>query len=139
MSLLDTLTTIHQQHGSLTPALLVDLATDPEHPLHDRFTWDDTEAAHKWRIVQAGQLLRVVRLPDDPKRPNNLRAFVAIKGKDTPRAEYVPTEDAMADEFTRRLVLADMEREWRSLKRRYQHMSEFAALVTADILQEMTA
>lgn len=139
MSLLDTLTTIHQQHGTLTPVLLVELAANPDHPLHDRFTWDDTEAAHKWRIVQAGQLLRVVRLPDDPKRPGDLRAFVAVKAKDTPRAEYVPTEDAMSDEFTRRLVLSDMEREWRSLKRRYQHMSEFAALVMSDLITEVSA
>lgn len=133
MSLLDTLTGIHQEHGTLTPALLVDLAADPDHPLHDRFDWDDTEAARKWRLEQAGQLLRVVKLPTDPSRPHDLRAFVAVKGQDSHRSEYVPTEQAMADEFTRALVLRDMEREWKSLKKRYQHMAEFAALVIGDM------
>lgn len=137
MSLLTTLTQIHQEHGALTAALLVDLATDPTHPLHDRFDWDDTEAAHKWRLEQAGQLLRVVKFRPDPTKPNDLRAFVAVKGKNSHRAEYIPTQDALADDFTRRLVLADMEREWKALKRRYQHMAEFASLVAGDIKGEV--
>lgn len=133
MSLLDDLTAIRDEHGALNAVLVVDLARDPEHPLHNRFEWDDTVAGERWRLEQAGQLLRVVKLPADPERPNDLRAFVAIKGKDSPRAEYVPTGAALADEFQRRLVLADMEREWKMLKRRYQHMVEFAALVSGDL------
>ncbi len=133
MSLLDQLTAIRDERGSLTPALVVDAARDPEHPLHSRFEWDDGVAAEKWRLEQASQLLRVVKLPPDPARPSDLRAFVAVKGKDSHRAEYVPTETAMADEFARRLVLADMEREWKALRRRYQHMAEFAQLVLRDV------
>ncbi len=132
-SLLDHLTVIRDERGSLTPALVVDAARNPEHPLHSRFEWDDGVAAEKWRLEQASQLLRVVKLPPDPSRPNDLRAFVAVKGKDSHRAEYVPTETAMADEFARRLVLADMEREWKALRRRYQHMAEFAQLVLRDV------
>ena len=133
MSLRDHLRAIHDEHGTLTAALVVDVARHPDHPLHSRFEWDDTVAAEKWRLEQAGQLLRVVKMPADPSRPADLRAFVAVKGKDSHRAEYVPTEDALADEFTRTLVLRDMEREWKALKRRYQHMQEFAAMVAADI------
>lgn len=132
-SLLDALTAIHDEHGTLNPALVVDTARDPEHPLHSRFEWDDSVAGEKWRLEQAGHLLRVVKLPADPERPGDLRAFVAVKGKDSHRADYVPTEQAMGNEFTRRLVLADMEREWKALRRRYQHMAEFAQLVLADI------
>lgn len=132
-TLRDHLKAIHDQHGTLTAALVVDTARDPGHPLHSRFEWDDSIAAEKWRLEQAGQLLRVVKLPPDPARPGDLRAFVAVKGAESHRAEYVPTEQAMADEFTRTLVLRDMEREWKALKRRYQHMAEFAALVLADV------
>jgi hypothetical protein len=132
-SLLDHLTAIHDEHGSLTPVLVVDVARDPAHPLHARFEWDDSIAGEKWRLEQAGQLLRVVKLPDDPHRPHDLRAFVAVKGTESRTSEYVPTEQAMGDEFTRRIVLASMEREWKALKRRYQHMSEFASLVLNDV------
>jgi predicted RNA-binding protein YlxR (DUF448 family) len=136
MSLLDHLQAIRDQHGQLTPVLVVEAARDPEHPLHSRFEWDDSVAAEKWRLEQASQLLRVVKLPTDPSRPNDLRAFVAVKGKDSHRADYVPTEEALTDEFARKLVLRDMEREWRLLKRRYEHMREFADLILSDLQEK---
>jgi hypothetical protein len=129
----EQLTAVRDEFGTLTPELVVDVARDPEHPLHSRFEWDDSVAAEKWRIEQAGQLLRVVKLPVDPDRPRDLRAFIAVKGQDSHRSEYVPTEEALADDFTRRLVLTAMEREWKALKRRYQHMAEFAQLVASDM------
>lgn len=131
--LLDHLQAIRDERGALTPALVVEAARDPEHPLHSRFEWDDTAAAEKWRLEQASQLLRVVRLPAENGRPSDLRAFVAVKGAETHQADYVPTAEAMSDEFARRLVLRDMEREWEALKRRYEHMREFAALIASDM------
>lgn len=136
MSLLNHLQAIRDERGELTPALVVETARDPEHPLHSRFEWDDSVAAEKWRLEQASQLLRVVKLPADPGRPDDLRAFVAVKGKDSHRADYVPTEEALADEFVRKLVLRDMEREWRLLKRRYEHMREFADLILSDLQEK---
>lgn len=131
-ALLDQLRDIRDEHGALTPQLVVDTARDPGHPLHARFEWDDQVAGEKWRLEQASQLLRVVKLPPAPGRPEDLRAFVAVKGRDTHRADYVPTEEALSDDFARTLVLRDMEREWRLLKRRYQHMREFADLILRD-------
>lgn len=133
MNLRDHLQAIRDERGALTPALVVDAARDPEHPLHSRFEWDDTIAAEKWRLEQAGQLLRIVKLPPEPGRPDDLRAFVAFKGKDSHKADYIPTEEALHDEFIRKLVLRDMEREWRLLKRRYEHMREFADLILSDL------
>ncbi len=136
MNLRDHLQAIRDERGALTPALVVDTARDPEHPLHSRFDWDDTVAAEKWRLEQASQLLRVVKLPADPSRPGDLRAFVAVKGQDSHRADYVPTEEALLDEFARKLILRDMEREWRLLKRRYEHMREFADLILSDLQEK---
>ncbi len=136
MNLRDHLQAIRDERGALTPALVVDTARDPEHPLHSRFEWDDSVAAEKWRLEQASQLLRVVKLPADPLRPGDLRAFVAVKGQDSHRADYVPTEEALLDEFARKLILRDMEREWRLLKRRYEHMREFADLILSDLQEK---
>lgn len=137
-TLRDHLQAIRDERGSLTAALIVDAARSPEHPLHSRFEWDDSTAAEKWRLEQASQLLRVVKLPPDPTRPGDLRAFVAIKGTDTHRAEYVPTEEAMADPFLSRLVLSSMNREWRVMKKRYGHMAEFAELILTDLKEAVS-
>jgi hypothetical protein len=119
---------IRDERGSLTPALVVEVASDPSHPLHSRFEWDDRIAGHKYRLEQAGQLLRVTFTPD-PSKPRDLRAFVAVKGEETPTAEYIPTEEALADPFTKQLVLRSMKRDAESFRRRYQHMAEFASVV----------
>ena len=135
MNLTNTLRAVREEHGQLSAVLLVSVASDPAHSLHNRFTWDDSEAGHRYRLIEAGRLLRIARIPYEPTRPAGLRAFVAVKGKDTPRSDYVPVETAMANEFTRRLVLAQMEREWKTLKRRYQHMAEFADLIAGDFVE----
>lgn len=135
MNVREILLDIRAKHGDLTPEILVQVAKSPKHPLHSRFTWDDTEAAKKWRLEEGAHLIRSVRIvrEDRPDAPADLRAFVAVRGADGHRASYVPTEVAMEDEFTRELVLRQMKRDWETLRRRYQHMSEFAALVRSSM------
>lgn len=48
--------------GVLTPEDTVAAAADPAHILHPRFEWDDTEAAHRYRLDQARALIRAVRV-----------------------------------------------------------------------------
>lgn len=128
---------IYDERGELTPALVVDLARDPEHPLHHRFEWDDGKAAEAWRIEQGATLIRSVRVVFKAgDGPTDLRAYTLDRRADTPQSRYIPTEDALADPILRELTLRDMEREWRSLKRRYEHMAEFAAMVRRDIQGE---
>lgn len=132
----NTLQAIYDERGDLTPPLVVEAAADPESPLHARFDWDDKVAGPRWRLEQAAALIRSVRIvyaEDTQGRPKDLRAFTAVKGQDAHTATYMPTADALADDFTRQLVLRDMEREWKAFKRRWEHMREFAALIASDM------
>lgn len=136
MNLRDQLLAIRDQHGELHPQLVVDAAQPDDHPLHARFEWDDALAGPKYRLIQAHRLLRVARLPlsyaEHPTGPSSLRAFVAVPRGSNPQPDYQPTEEALADEFTRRLVLQQMEREIAALKRKYGHLEEFAAALAAE-------
>ena len=131
----DLLQAIYDEHGTLTPELVVSTASDPTHPLHHRLEWDNTKAGANWRLEQASRLIRSARVvyKDDPAAPRDLRAYVAIHGKDTPKADYRPVREVMADPMLREIALRDMEREWKSLKRRYEHMTEFAEMVRRDL------
>lgn len=52
-----------ERHGGrLTPALVVEAATNPASPLHSEFTWDNSVAAQKYREVQARRLIRSVEV-----------------------------------------------------------------------------
>ena len=133
-TLRDQLQAIYDDVGDLTPALVVETAANPEHPLHSRLTWDDTEAARKWRLEEAAQLIRSVRIAYTRKdgTPADLRAFTAIKGEEAHTSTYMPTEEALADPLTRALVLRSMKRDWMTFKRRYDHLAEFAALIASE-------
>jgi len=126
---------IRDEHGSLTPALVVEVARNPGHPLHSRFEWDDSVAAEKWRLEQAGQLLRVTFRPIEGKA-TDLRAFVAVKGEDSHTSDYVPSAEAFADPFTAELVLRDMKREAQAFNRRWKDHAAYADVVRGLLIGE---
>lgn len=59
---LQALQDIERDAGLLTPEVVVGAARDPASPLHECFTWDDAEAAHKQRIYEARKLIASMRL-----------------------------------------------------------------------------
>ena len=59
MTQLEALKEIAKRDGGLLrPAAVVDAARDEKSPLHGAFEWDDTEAAQKYRLLQAQSLIR---------------------------------------------------------------------------------
>lgn len=144
MNLRDALQGIYQTRGELTPAAVVDEARPVDHPLHHRFEWDNTIAGEKYREHQAAKLIRSVKIryadtPDAEEK--SVRAFLpvykpAVEADDVDESRtYAPTADLMADDFTRRLILADFEREWKAFRTRWQHLKEFAETVRRDVEQ----
>jgi hypothetical protein len=126
---------VYDQHSELTPDLVVDVARDPEHPLHSRFEWDDSVAGEAWRRQQAHDLIRKVKVvyreADESGPEKSVRAFHAVRSDKG--HVYEPVEKVVADDFTRRLLLNDMEREWKALHQRYQEFEEFLAMVRRDV------
>jgi len=53
---------LETRDGRLTAETVVRAAAAPNHPLHDHFEWDDTEAGQQWRLHQARMLIAQVRV-----------------------------------------------------------------------------
>jgi len=130
---IDHLNAIRDEFGSLTPELVADVAAAEDHPLH-ALVYDcaPEEASRRYYVSRAAQVLRITYKPVAGS-PNELRAFMAVRGENAPRADYVPTAEALADPFTRKLLLAQMKREWLTYKRRYDHLVEFADFIQSQI------
>jgi hypothetical protein len=134
VSLRDHLRAIRDEHGKLTPALVVDTARSEDHPLHASFEWNDEIAGEAYRRVQAHDLIQSVRISYRPVATGehrSIRAFHAVRGDDG--YVYEDAEAIVADPFLTRLVLQDMAREWKAMKARYDTFREFWQLVAADI------
>lgn len=135
MSLRDQLQEIYDRRGELTPALVVEEARDEQHPLHARFEWDDATAGEAWRRQQAHELIRSVRVvykeADETSPEKSVRAFHAVRSD---RGHtYEPVERVVEDDFTRQLVIRDMQRQWKDLYRRFKDFDEFIGMVRKDI------
>lgn len=132
MDLRDQLQKLYDENRRLTPVLVLTEARDPDSPLHTLFEWNDSEAAERWRLQQARELIRSVRVVyreatgTDPAR--SVRAWQAIRGEEG--YVYEPAEQVALDPFQRKLLMADMEREFLQLQRRWSDFDEFWRLVS---------
>lgn len=134
MSLKDELLAIREEYGVLTPEHVVMAAERPDHPLHGRFTWDNTEAAARWRLHEAANLIRSVKLRF--VRPNGESGKVRAFSRD-PNAErpsvYDETEVVIQNPVSRQVILQQMRREWAAFKSRYHMMTEFVELLREEL------
>lgn len=134
MSLRDQLQEVYDQFGELTPKLVVDVARDPDHPLHSRFEWDDAVAGEAWRHDQAHRLIQkqkvVYREATETEPEKSIRKWHAVRTENG--YAYQPAETIAADPLAVQMLLREMERDWKELRRRYEQFSEFWSMVRKD-------
>ena len=153
MSVRDQLQAIYDEHKRLTPSIVVTVAADPAHPLHERFVWDDSEAARRYRLVQASGLIRSVSVVverEEDRPPVRVRAFVAdrdtspapVVDEDTEDVEdltgnYRPVEEVVSSDVLRTAWFRSLQRDWQALRRRAGASREFADMVLGDLRGEV--
>ena len=126
------LETIAAQHdGMLRPESVVEFARDEATALHGEFEWDDSEAARKFRIVQARQLIRLVVNVDPSANGEPVRAFVSLSEDRVAKDGYRRLVDVMNDEQRRAMLLRDALRELAAFKRKYSVLSELSKVFEA--------
>lgn len=133
MNLGDELEACRARNGRLTPEMVVGKARDPNHPLHAHFEWDDVKAGDKYRLDQARNLIRTIKLnyirADNTR--GEVRAFMAVR---RPAGwNYEPADKVARDPLTAAMVAADMEREWRTFFGRYKEVVGFFDMVQASL------
>lgn len=120
--------------GRLAAADVVEAARPKRSPLHEFFTWDNSEAAEQWRLHQARMMLCfIVHVETDPAtgRESSTRQFVVIERGQEDGRSYESVIEVMADAERRELLieraLADLE-QWRE---KYKAIKTFAVVFDA--------
>lgn len=137
---------IYRRDGILVPAIVVDEARPEQAPLHPQFTWDDGIAAEEWRREEARRLIRVHRIVIDEaaaKEPQTVQvnvtdgpsvpAYMNITHPVTGLRGYYATEDLLADERTKELLLQQVRRDIASLRRKYQGLVDFDSVLQSEL------
>lgn len=120
--------------GTLTPEYVVSRASDPKHPLHKSFTWNDTEAARKWRLHQARNLIRVhvnVIWPDT--KPT--RVFVSLMEDRRSGVGYRSAVDVLEDDELRDQLIAQAKRDADLWRKKYGILRDVAAKILHDVAE----
>lgn len=71
-----------EKNGELTPQAVLDAARIKTSPLNPHFEWNDSVAAEKYRLDQARNLIRIVRVEDDTAEDGTSPAYISINDGD---------------------------------------------------------
>ena len=120
---------IEKHRGILTPKQLVAAARPNDSPLHQYFTWDNTKAAERWRIYEAGRVLRVCVewLPQDKSGPVRVTAHLT---SDT-TGGYRALTTILSDTEMRKQLLADAMADIKVFQQKYEKLHELAVVFRA--------
>lgn len=114
--------------GVLKPIFVVDAARKKTHPLHPHFEWNDGLAAEAYRLDQARNVIRIVRVEDEDVEEGTSRAFVSVHADDNTAYHPVATVKRSADlQFA---LFRQAKRELEAFERRYKSLTDICALVT---------
>lgn len=116
-----------EQGGRLTPRMVVEAAKTKDHPLHRHFEWDDAVAADAYRLDQARNLIRLVRVEDAGASDPQPRAFLSIS--DDQGVAYRPLEAVRKSSDFQQALLAAAERDLEAFERRYRQMKDICEIV----------
>jgi hypothetical protein len=117
--------------GLLRPAAVIEFASDPKTALHSKFEWDDTEAAHQYRLEQARSLIRCYIKIVEGEKPEKMRAFVSLTTDRREGGGYRALATVLSNDEMRRRLLADAYVLMRSFMVKYGNLRELSDVIEA--------
>ena len=110
-----------QTNDGLTPQSVLDANREEGTPLHDSFEWDDSAAAEKYRINQAGHFIRcILKVSESDKKEEPQRAFFVT----TEVHRYEPIEEIISIQTKYEKLLDTTYSELLTFKRKYESLKE---------------
>ncbi|MGL5004246.1 MAG: hypothetical protein ACRDAM_15010 [Casimicrobium sp.] len=120
---------LYARDGLLIPEKVVEFAKDERTALHSHFDWDDTSAAHHWRVEQARNLIRVtVSYSEQVKK--DVRVYVSLPSDRLQGGGYRKVSDVVVSD-KRDELLSAAKAEMQSFIKRYEEIQTLAGVINA--------
>jgi hypothetical protein len=126
---------LEEQHGGVTPKIVLEDAKDAASPLHDWFEWNDSVAAERYRITQAAYILRSINVIVEE---TETRAFQPVTvtvsdevDEDAANHRYLSISVVLADEEKRKQLLRDALAQLGWWRKKYKQYSELGDIMVA--------
>jgi len=124
----DKLQELRDKNNGLTASIVIEEAKHKTSVLHGAFDWNDTSAAHQWRLHSARHLMRSVEIVSTKEEGGvrNQPAFVFVKTDDGPR--YESLAKVLDDDEMRLQVINRALKEFEQWQDRYKEYKEFLSV-----------
>ena len=119
-------------NGFITPEAVVEKAKPETSVIHGCFEWDDRNAAERYRLHQAGELIRnivTVAITDNDRPSTPVRAFVNIKGE--AERGYKSIASVIRDPGEYGYMLECAKNELRAFTQKYASLEELRDVLVA--------
>ena len=124
----DKLQELRDKHKGLTASIVIEDAKNKKSVLHGAFEWNDSKAAHEWRLHSARHLMRAVvtKELDSSGEIRYQPAFVFVKTEEGPRYESLAR--VLDDDEMRLQVINRALKEFEQWQKRYKEYEEFLSV-----------
>ena len=132
-SIKEELTQIFNEHnGRIPPEAVIEFARDENTALHAEFEWDDTEAAHQYRLEQARKIIRLnIEVIETPNGNVRVPVYVSLVSDRRGGGGYRALSDVMSDAEMRAQLLQQAINELRRVQRKYESLRELTPVFAA--------
>lgn len=121
-----------QTGGVLKPENVIESARALTSPLHSKFTWDDTEAAHLYRLEEARRLIRVTVQVLSNGSNEEERVWVSLQhDQNQEGGGYRTLVSVLSDVQLRKQLLEQAMRDMEYFKVKYCHLEELAEVFSS--------
>jgi len=131
-----------KKHGAITRDMVLAEAQKKRSPLHPHFCWDDTAAAHEYRLIQAGELIRKIKVTVESAGDKTVRVrqfhhvFQEVPsdedaGETEQRGIFVTLETALSVTSYRDQMLESCKRDMTAFRVKYSALNEVAHIIQA--------
>ena len=124
--------TLLDEHGTVTPPLLLADAKSKTSPIHKAFDWNDASAAYAFRLAQARQFLNhlVAVVTTDDGKSREVRAFVNLIDDDEQQG-YIDVNVVLGNADLRGQWINVFHRRITALRREFADVKELAGVFEA--------
>lgn len=121
---------IESKHGKVSAQLVLAESKSKKAPLHGCFEWNNDIAAEKYRLSQAGDIIRnLVVILDEYQQSEPVRAFVNVVSEaPTKTGDFINIVTAMKDKNSRAVVLENALRELKEFQKKYKDLNELSGV-----------
>lgn len=128
---------IYEKEKLLTAENVLNHAKDENNPLHDLFTWDDSKAAHEYRLWEARSLIKSVKVTiKTGVEEVTVRKYVNLRTDETNNAnpwghnsEYKEVKEVLNDEQRREIMYQQALNELNSFRKKYHNFQIFENII----------